>query len=222
MKMLSVVCVVCIMGAIALYGQTDGYTVVTTESARRADILREPRGLPDAELTGVSGDVAALRENLRRDGRLTIVDFIYTRCASLCLAMGTEFQQLQQAILDRGLESRVRLLSLSFDPMDTPRRLATYGQRMHAEPKVWEFATLSDKDSRDAILGSFGIVVVPAPGGQYVHNAAYHVVSGSGYLMRIMDIGDTAALLDFADRRTAAATGQDGQWDRAKMGEARS
>ena len=217
MKMLLATCIVCAMGAIAVYDQTDGYTVVTTESARRADILHQPRTLPDADLTGVWGDAGSLRENLLNDGRLAIVDFIYTRCISLCMAMATEFQQLQQAILERGLEARVRLLSLSFDPMDTPQRLATYGKRMHAEPGVWEFATLSDKASRDAVMESFGIVVVPASGDQYVHNAAYHVVSGSGTLMRIIDIGDIAALLDYAERRTAAAAGQVDLGDRTKI-----
>lgn len=207
MRMALAICLVCILGAGALYWQTDGFTAVTTESARRADIRRQPRLVPDAALAGLPGHAAgALREELRRDGRLTIVDFMYTRCASLCLAMGTEFQQMQQAIKDRGLQDRVRLLSLSFDPTDTPRLLQEYGRRMRADPAVWDFAALPAAAGREAVLKAFGIVVVLAPLGQYEHNAAYHAVSAGGYLTRIVDIGDAEALLDYAERAAPAVS----------------
>src|SRR5690606_9469735 len=117
---------------------------------------------------------------------------------SLCLAMGSEFQQLQAAILRRGLQDQVYLLSISFDPTDTPAQLARYAQSMGAERSLWQFAGMPDAVQRLALLDAFGIVVVPAPMKQFVHNAAYHLVTADGRLRRIVDLGNVELLLDHA------------------------
>lgn len=197
MKLLLAILLVGVLGMGALYMQTDGYTVLTTEAARRADIARYPRALPDAALLSSAGDPLLFRQALRSDGRLAIVNFMYTRCFSICLAMGSEFQQLQNAIVRRGLADRVRIISLSFDPADTPVELARYAERMRADSSIWTFAAIRHIAQRKALLDAFGIVVVPAPLGQYEHNAAYHVVTSDGRLTRIVDIGDAVGLLDY-------------------------
>lgn len=186
----------CVLGLGAISAKTDGFTVLTSEAARRADIAREPKALPDAMLVDERGLGAGLLERLRRDGRVAVVNFIYTRCVSLCTAMGTEYQRLQSEILQRGLADRVRLLSISFDPADTPERLERYARGMGVEPAVWSFATAAEPAQLRALLDAFGIVVIPAPLGQYEHNAAYHVVSAQGRLERIVDLGETERLLD--------------------------
>jgi protein SCO1/2 len=201
MKLLLAVLMVGMLGAGALSVQTDGFTVLTTEAARRADIARHPRMLPDAALTTSDGARIPFRQALRNDGRIAVVNFMYTRCFSICLAMGGEFQQLQQAIIQSGLGDRVRIISLSFDPADTPDDLARYAVRMRAQPGIWQFASIADADRRKVLLDAFGIVVVPAPLGQYEHNAAYHVVMPDGRLSRVVDIGDAAGLLDYVSAR---------------------
>ncbi|HWK72498.1 MAG TPA: SCO family protein [Burkholderiaceae bacterium] len=201
MKLLLAVLVIAVLGIGALWAQTDGFTALTTEAARRADIARHPRALPDAALLTRSGERVSLADDLRNDGRVAVVNFMYTRCFSICLAMGGEFQQLQEAIRQRGLADRVRIVSLSFDPADTPGDLSRYAARMRADPGIWQFAAMADADQRRALLDAFGIVVVPAPLGQYEHNAAYHVVTPEGRLARIVDIGDAAGLLDDVSAR---------------------
>lgn len=202
MKLFVALLLVCILGVGALYAQTDGFTVVTTEAARRDSVARHPRALPDAALTFASGRRDGLLDALRTDGRITIVNFIYTRCVSLCLVMGSEFQQMQAAIVQHGLEHRVRLLSISFDPADTPDELAVYARSQHADPQVWQFARVADSPGRRALLAAFGIVVVPAPLGQYVHNAAYHIVAPDGRLTRIVDYNEPQSVLPLAQAQT--------------------
>lgn len=197
MKILLALLLVCLGGLTALYAQTDAFTVVTTESARRADIARTPRVIPQAQIQTASGSTVALRDMLRQDGRLTIINFVFTRCVSICLAMGSELQQLQSTLKARRLDDRVRILSLSFDPADTPKYLSRYAATMQADDKIWQFATLVDPAQRRALLKVFGIIVVPAPYGQFEHNAAYHVVTPSGRLERILDIGSTDAVLAY-------------------------
>src|SRR5690606_29513601 len=168
--------------------------------ARRAGIMRVPRALPDALLLGQDGAPASLLHSLHSDGRFAVVNFMYTRCFSICLAMGTELQQLQAEIMRQGLNEAVHLLSISFDPADTPQQLARYAQSMRADASVWRFAMAPDAAQRNALLEAFGIVVVPAPMGQFEHNAAYHVVSPDGRLLRIVDLADVAAVLDYVSR----------------------
>jgi protein SCO1/2 len=210
MKMLLALLVVCAVGLGALYVQTEGFSVVTTEGARRQAIAQHPRKLPAVMLgPGVTARVPLLGM-LKADGRVAIVDFIYTRCLTICQAMGSEYQQLQRAIHKHKLQDRVRLISISFDPADTAADLARYGKRFGADPAVWQFYGAPDAVGLKTLLGAFGIVVVPAELGQFVHNAAYHVVTPDGRLARIVDYGDPWAALAAARRigsRRAVARG---------------
>lgn len=198
--MLLMILLVACAGIAGIYRQTEGFTVLTTEAARRADVIRHPRTLPDAILRDQSGITTTLRHDLSRDGRLTVVNFMYTQCFTICLAMGSELERLQAALKSRGLTDTVRLLSISFDPSDAPDRLARYAQSMHADAADWRFVAVPDATRRKALLDAFGIVVVPAPMGQFEHNAAYHLVSPDGRLLRIIDIGDPEALLAYVMR----------------------
>ncbi|NYT58998.1 SCO family protein [Alcaligenaceae bacterium] len=197
MRMLLMVLLVAGAGTGIIYLQTDGFTVLTTEQARRADVLRDPRSLPDAVLQTADGRATTLRQGLSSDGRVAVVNFMYTRCFSVCLAMGSELQQLQALIVRRGLQDKVYLLSISFDPADKPAQLASYAQSMSADPSVWQFAGMPDAAQRTAVLDAFDIVVVPAPMKQFVHNAAYHLVTPDGRLQRIVDLGNAERLLDY-------------------------
>ncbi|MGP1614199.1 MAG: SCO family protein [Pollutimonas bauzanensis] len=207
MRLLAAILLVCGLGLGAICLQTDGFTVLTTEAARRADVLRHPRAVPDSPLRGGSGASTTLLRNLRSDGRVAIVNFMYTRCFSICLAMGAQFQQLQAQIQRRGLAGKVRLLSISFDQADTPELLSRYERRMAADPVIWQSMAIAGAGPRLALLDAFGIVVVPAAWGQYEHNAAYHIVTPGGRLVRIVDMDDTQSLLDYA----AAQAGKEGR-----------
>lgn len=192
------------MATVATYAQTDGFTVLTTESARRASVAREPVQLPDVQLQSAAGDMGSLKAALRDDGRVAVVNFIYTRCASVCVVMGAEFQQMQDVIVARGLQDKVRLISISFDPRDTPQWLGRYHDRMKADPAVWQALLAADEIQRQELLDAFGIIVVPAPMGQYEHNTAYHVVTPDGRLARIVDINNPDVVLHYAAQQADA------------------
>lgn len=181
----------------ALYQATLGFQVVSTEDGRRLAIAGAPRAIPPAQLD-LPGS-PALAALLRADGRATIVSFIYTRCNAVCSVLGSEFQQLQQRIRAQGLLGKVRLLSISFDARDDAGRLAAYAAHQHADPAVWTFAGIPLASQRQAVLDTFGIVVVPAPAGAFVHNAALHIVGPDGRLARVDDVDNPdQALADAA------------------------
>ncbi len=89
---------VLLLALLALFHATAGGTGFTTETLRRHAVAQAPMSVPDYPVVDAQGRQTTLRSLLAQDGRVRIVDFVYTRCATLCLALGTVFQQLQAQI----------------------------------------------------------------------------------------------------------------------------
>ena len=192
-------------GLVAIYQATAGGTAFTTETLRRTAIAQAPMAMPDFGVVDAQGRTQSLPQLVGQDGRVWIVDFVYTRCTTLCLALGTVFQQLQAQIVAQGLQQQVGLLSISFDPLqDQPPALAEYAVRMRMQADVWQLVSLRSESDRRRLLDSFGIMVVPAPLGEFEHNAALHIVDPQGRLVRILGLDEGAEALDLA-RKLAPA-----------------
>lgn len=174
------------LGLAALWQATMGFRVLATEEGRRLAIAEAPLALPAVELA-LGGRRVALPSLLAEDGRVAVVTFFYARCNAVCSVQGSELQQMQREILARGLQGKLRLLTISFDPRDTAQDLAHYAQRMRAEAAVWQFAAVPDAGQRRALLEQVGIVVLPAELGEFQHNAAFHVVTRDGRMRRVVD-----------------------------------
>jgi protein SCO1/2 len=201
----SVCLLVLLAGLVALFHATAGGTAYTTETLRRSEVAQAPLPVPVFRVIDAQGREQGLRELLAADGRVWIVDFVYTRCATLCLALGTVFQQLQAELLAQGLQDRVGLLSISFDPeQDRPPALADYARRMRMEPGAWRLLSLAEPADRRRLLDSFGIMVVPAPLGEFEHNAALHIVTADGRLVRILALDQRVQALQLAQRLAEA------------------
>src|SRR6266576_3893171 len=87
-----------------------------------------------AAADGALLDSAGKSVNLRdlTHGRITVLSFIYTRCAAAkaCpYAAGVLNQLHLLSVNDQTLAKNMRLVSVSFDPdYDTPQRLAAYSE----------------------------------------------------------------------------------------------
>src|SRR5215212_6562671 len=74
-------------------------------------------------------------------GRVTVINFIFTSCTTVCPLMGVRFAQLQPL-----LPPDVSLVSVSIDPAtDTPERLAAWSRRLGAKPG-WTLVTGTKPD----------------------------------------------------------------------------
>ena len=197
---------VLVASLLVLFQATGGGQSFTTETLRRQHISEQAELIPAFDVTLGNGQRTTLKAVLAPGGKVWLVDFVYIRCQTLCLSLGTIYQQLQAQIEARGLQGKVGLLSISFDPAnDSPAALADYAQRMGMNPQVWQIATLTRWQDRRRLLDAFGIMVLPAPLGEFEHNAALHVVSSDAMLTRIMDYADYKSALDMAV--TIAASG---------------
>ena len=194
---------------------THDFQVWTAEGARRLEVALAPVPAPATSLHGPDMADTTLPLLLSEGGGVTIVDFVYTRCQTVCLALGSTFQQLQANIQEgqrnspagtKGAKGTagVKLLSISFDPAhDQPAALTAYAGRLQADPRIWRFATARDATALRPLLERFQVVVIPDGMGGFEHNAALLVVDGRGRLVRIFDYADMDTALAWAQHLAA-------------------
>ena len=176
-----------ILGASVLWSATDGLQVVTTEGARRAEVRESPAPVPEVRLEMMDGTTEGL---IGTDGRLRLVEFIYTSCPTICRSAGADLARLRDRLKSEGYAGQVRVLSISFDPQtDQVDHLRAYGELHEADHTIWSVARPRQEDL-EALLKAFGVIVIPDGFGGYQHNAAIHIVSSSGRLSAILETSD--------------------------------
>jgi len=180
---------------------TYDFQVWTDEGARRLEVALRPVPAPAVAVQG-PGLTSSLPALLGEDGGVTIVDFIYTHCETVCLTLGSSFQQLQAALqADRaaGHNTRLRLLSISFDgARDDPAALQAYAQGLRADPSLWRFVRLPDAGQQQELLSALGVVVIPDGRGDYEHNAALLVFDARARMVRIFDLAEQQLAYNYA------------------------
>ena len=201
---------IAVLGGLSAAWLTGGFEFFTAEGARRHAVEVQPVPAPPAVLLGQGVTGLGLPSLLASPGHVTIVSFIYTRCPGICRALGSSFQQLQEAVSARALHRAdgsadysathsVRLLSISFDPgSDDLEQLGRYARLWRADPQHWRIATVSDAAQLQRLLKAWQVVVVPDGLGGFEHNAALLVVDEQARLVRIFDDTQGDAALAFA------------------------
>lgn len=135
--------------------------------------------IPRFRFLDQNGDVFT-NDNLK--GNIYIANFFFTRCPSICPKMAAHLLDLQIKFKDR---KDVKIVSFTVDPeFDTVEVLATYAEKVHANPDQWTFLT----GSKDAIYEmAFQGFFAPAqkdetaPGG-FLHSQLIFIVDQEGKL----------------------------------------
>jgi protein SCO1/2 len=71
-------------------------------------------------------------------GKIWIADFIFTSCPGPCPIISSRMSELQKPLE----ETDIHLVSFTVDPeKDTPKVLRGYAEKLHAQPKRWDFLT---------------------------------------------------------------------------------
>jgi len=180
---------------------THDFQVWTDEGARRLEVALHPVPAPAVGVQGpgaVAGELPAL---LAEGGGVTVVDFFYTRCLTVCRSLGSSFQQLQADLQAAPAEhgAGVRLLSISFDGAhDDPRALQAYAASLHAQPALWRFVRVPKAVEQQALLQRLGVVVVPDGRGDFEHNAALLVFDRRARMVRVFDLAEQQLALNYA------------------------
>lgn len=184
---------VTLLGIGVFWWGTDGFAAFTAETARRVEVLRAPRALPAAVLEDQDGRVFTLQEY---QGRLLAVEFIYTRCTTICRSLGMAFRQIRDRVPPQALGRDFALLSISFDAeRDDPASLQAYGRAFGADGEHWRIARVRSKADLAPLLAAFGVVVIADGLGGFEHNAAIHLLGRDGKLAEINDIEQPTAFI---------------------------
>ena len=146
-------------------------------------------------------------------GRITILSFIYTRCAAMkaCpYAAGVLNQLHLLSVDDPTLAKNMRLVSMSFDPdYDTPQRLAAYSEKFLEEKSgcEWRFATAKSTAELESILAAYGQAVDKRsdpndPQGPLYHTLRVFLIDREGRVRNIYSSGTLDPRLVVADVKT--------------------
>jgi protein SCO1/2 len=189
---------VAIIGTSLCWQATLGFQAFTWESYRRLRVLQHPIPMPDVQLQDQNGRLFTTAE---LKGKFALVNFIYTRCTTLCTFSGAVYGRLL-ADLNRGArKGQVRLLSISLDPgYDTPKQLREYLLRYTNQVNGdWRVTRPLNAQASATLLARLGVVSIPDGLGGFKHNAAVHLFNRDGLLVQILDESDYAQILRAVD-----------------------
>jgi len=133
--------------------------------------------IPEFTFTNQEGQAVG---RAQMQGKITIVDFFFTSCPSICPVMSKEMERVNDHFRDEPL---VQILSISIDPSyDTPEILKTYAQEHHAIPGKWHFLSGSKEETFQLARCGF---VLPALDGNgmpddFVHSDKFILIDDQG------------------------------------------
>jgi protein SCO1/2 len=158
-----------------------------------ANAARVRQRIPDVTLLDQTGKPIRFYSDLVQ-GRLVVVQFIFTSCNLVCPMSGSSFSRLQAALGER-LGKDVYLISITTDPTnDTPARLDAWGARFGAKPG-WTLAT-GGVEQIDKLL----VALTGAASGLTEHSPAILVINDrNGAWIREYGLGDTRKLIEVID-----------------------
>jgi len=134
-------------------------------------------------------------------GHPTIVNFVFTRCDTICPITSLKMQRLQDKLLDRRAVP-IKLMSVSVDPTyDTPARLAAYAQRHGGLADVRRFVTgPGAKIHARAVGPSMNSVTLggqtPSGAPAISHNGYFVLVDGDLKIRGVYDSSEVQKLDD--------------------------
>jgi cytochrome oxidase Cu insertion factor (SCO1/SenC/PrrC family) len=196
-------------GLVADNGRTADHDYATPKPGTYALPVIKPAA--DGALLDCTGKPIRLTELTR--GRVTVMSFIYTRCAAAkaCpMATGVLMQLHRDTAEDATLAKQLRFVSMSFDPTnDTPERMAAYSglASAHSNAAPWHFVTAKSQAELQPILTAYGQAVDKKsnpldPTGPLNHNLRVFLIDRTGNIRNIYSSGTLDPRLVLADIRT--------------------
>lgn len=113
-------------------------------------------------------------------GKITIFDFFFTSCPSICPVMSSEMERVQDMFRD---EPQVQIMSISIDPeYDSPEVLKEYANKHQAKSGKWYF--LSGPVDQTYQLAKCGFIIPTINGNgvpdDFVHSDKFVLVDDLG------------------------------------------
>ena len=180
-----------LLGIATLYWGTDRWQAFTAEAARRISVSKNPLPIKNYDVIRHNGQQSRLYPD---EPRLVLMELIFTKCPTVCIAMGANFRELQNEIIKKGIRDHVNLLSISFDSKDSYDDLKRYLEQFSADFEIWTAAKFKSKSDLENMMKKIGAIAIPEPTLGYVHNSVVYVVS-NGEISAMYDHDDLKGIL---------------------------
>jgi protein SCO1/2 len=159
--------------------------------------------LPPIMLTDQHGTKISLAS---LKGKLVLIDFIYTSCATACPVLTSRFAQIASR-LGGELGSKITMVSITLDPEhDHPPQLLEYAKTHEASRDGWLLLT-GKPEEVDAVLSIYRIKRERESDGTIAHVATCFLIGPNGKQLRMYDAMEVAPATVVADIERALAKG---------------
>ena len=119
-------------------------------------------------------------------GRVVIMNFVFTRCASVCPVFTMRMRRVQDRTSD--IPNDLKLLSFTVDPEhDTPEVLARYAEKHGVDDRRWRFVTGDHETVKKVVSEGFALAMdvigeQPMGGPDIVHSEHFVLVDRKGQI----------------------------------------
>jgi protein SCO1/2 len=127
-------------------------------------------------------------------GKVVVMNFIFTRCPTMCPAFSMKMRRVQDRTGD--VTEDLKLISFTVDPAyDTPEVLAEYAEKQGADPTRWRFVTGDHESLHTLVSEGFALALEQAgadPNGtpDIVHAEHFVLVDRRGAIRGYYDSND--------------------------------
>ena len=145
----------------------------------------------DFNLVNHLGDTVTLADV---QGQILVVDFFFTRCATICPLMTKNLQRIHDRL---GSDAPVQLMSHSVTPVaDSVSVLSAYADKHGADPDLWWFLTGEKSEIYTLARKSYFSCLDEGDGGfqDFVHTENIVLVDGKGRLRGFYDGTDSKSM----------------------------
>lgn len=112
-------------------------------------------------------------------GKAVVLTFFYTSCTDVCPLL-LHAMTLADSQLTDAERARVRFVAITVDPRrDQPQRLKAFLSERGLDGRRWQLLTES-VEVVAKVVADYGVVVRPAPRGDFVHNSVYAIIDPAG------------------------------------------
>jgi protein SCO1/2 len=162
-----------------------------------APVLDDLGVLPAFALTAHTGQPFTDAE---MRGHVSIVDFVFTRCDTVCPVLSMKMHGLQEATAKVG--DKIKLVSFSVDPEhDTPEVLAAYATRFSADATRWAFvtgdSTVVRRTIEQGLLTGYDTIGTQKNGAPDIKHSGHMIlVDRDGHIRGVYDSNEPQRLQD--------------------------
>lgn len=164
------------------YGKRTPVVVTGSNGKERVDTIYHT--IPPFTFVSHLGDTVTLA---RMKGKVTIVDFFFSTCPSICIDMAKSKLTLQEHFLN---DNDVQILSHTVDPeTDSVPQLYRYAQENYVNSKVWLLLTGDKRALYQQAREGYMITALEGDGGpdDFIHSERFVLVDKEGHIRGYYD-----------------------------------